>query len=308
MRLTPLDIRQQEFRRVMRGLDPDEVEQFLAAVATEFETLVAGNNDLRQRVLELEEKIVEYKNMEKGMHGALLAAEKLMGEAKESAQREAALIVREAELAAERAKTRLAHDLQRLQTELGELRRVKDGYLARVRWLLRSQLEQVEGQAQEFAEFDAGLEPRPHAPTPDPGFGAAVDRALVDSGPKKPAPWTPPGAVDSTAPLQPEWEEHPGMEWRPLSRPATRTPETSAPPGGLDDVLRTVGPDGTYDRPSPAPPSRPRSGEEIAQAARRAERLAAEARAAVERAGDRQHRPETDATGERLREGPGSRS
>src|SRR6185436_13641319 len=141
MRLTPLDIREQQFRRVMRGLDPEEVEAFLSNVANEFEALVAGNNELRQRVLELEEKNVEYKTMEKALRDALLAAERVMGEAKESAQREAGLIVREAEMSAERAKGRLQQDLVQIQRDISELRRLKDAYLTRVRWLLRSHLE-----------------------------------------------------------------------------------------------------------------------------------------------------------------------
>jgi len=37
MRLTPLDIREQQFRRVMRGMDPEEVGAFLGSVAAEFE-------------------------------------------------------------------------------------------------------------------------------------------------------------------------------------------------------------------------------------------------------------------------------
>jgi len=35
MRITPLDIRKQEFRKSMRGLDGDEVYAFLTTVAEE---------------------------------------------------------------------------------------------------------------------------------------------------------------------------------------------------------------------------------------------------------------------------------
>lgn len=277
MRLTPLDIRQQQFRRVMRGLDPEEVEQFLSTVAAEFEAVVSGNNDLRHKVLELEEKIVEYKGMEKALRDALLAAEKVMGEAKESAQREASLILREAELQAERAKSRLVHDLQRLHEDVSELRRVKDGYLARVRWLLRSQLDLIDGHAQEFTEIDAGLGAASPFPGGERSFGAAVDRALTDSGTRPPAP-------------APEWH---------ASEPAA---------GPLDDVLRPIGPDGTYEAQRSTPPSRPLSSEEVAQAARRAEKLAAEARAALERHGGGSPRtPDADWNADRRREGPNPR-
>jgi nucleotide-binding universal stress UspA family protein len=69
-------------------------------------------------------------------------------------------------------------------------------------------------------------------------------------------------------------------EWRLVQPPAT-PPE----PGELDDVLRPVEPDGTYGAPPLTEPPRVLTAEEIAQAARRAERLAAEARAALERHG-----------------------
>ena len=40
MNITPLDITQKQFRKVFRGLDPEEVEAFLGLVAVEFEALV----------------------------------------------------------------------------------------------------------------------------------------------------------------------------------------------------------------------------------------------------------------------------
>ena len=38
MRITPLDVRKQEFRKAMRGLDGDEVYAFLSTVADEYDT------------------------------------------------------------------------------------------------------------------------------------------------------------------------------------------------------------------------------------------------------------------------------
>jgi cell division initiation protein len=282
MRLTPLDIREQQFRRVMRGLDPEEVETFLATVATELESIVSEHKELRQRVVELEEKINEYRSMEKALRDTLLTAEKVMGDAKESAQREAALIIREAELAAQRATARLSQDLVDLRQELTDLRRMKDAYMSRVRWLLRSHLDMIEGHAQEFTEIDAGLEgasgPRNRAE-----IGAAPAPAESSAGPRRPP-----------APA-PEPPPRPGVP--PSGREGWRRLEPGAlgalpPADDLADVLRPIAPDGSYEEvPAaplpPAPPSPPpaRSGstEELAQAVRRAERLAAEARAAAER-------------------------
>ena len=39
MRITPLDIRKQEFRKAMRGLDAEEVYAFLSTVGDEYESI-----------------------------------------------------------------------------------------------------------------------------------------------------------------------------------------------------------------------------------------------------------------------------
>ncbi len=185
MRLTPLDIREQQFRRVMRGMDPDEVTAFLASVAGEFEALLGENKEMRQRLLDFEEKLAEYRNMEKALRDTLLTAERVMTESKESAQREAALLLREAELQAQRATVRISQDVIRLRRELVELRRMKDAYLGRLRWLVRGHLEMIEAHAQEFVEADATLgppeeaepgreaPPRDGRPAPEAGRAAA---------------------------------------------------------------------------------------------------------------------------------------
>ncbi len=298
MRLTPLDIREQQFRRVMRGLDPEEVETFLATVAGEFEQLVTGQNEMRQRVVELEDKIQEYRSMEKALRDTLLTAEKVMGDAKESAQREATLIIREAEVAAQRSKGRLQQELSQLQHDIGEMRRAKDGYLTRVRWLLRSHLEMVEGQGQEFAEMDQGLGMTPGLPQQ----ASAPPAAAYTLPPAYPPP--PPGPA-------------------PVYAPAAPAPPPHATRDDLGDALRPIAPDGTYAAPGfgPLPPTyaapanapaapasrAATSAEELTQAARRAERLAAEARAALERHASAPQNPAGAWSVDRFREDPGAR-
>ena len=50
MRITPLDIYQQEFKRVLRGFDPDEVEDFLERVAEDYEQLIKENASLEAKM------------------------------------------------------------------------------------------------------------------------------------------------------------------------------------------------------------------------------------------------------------------
>jgi len=50
LRITPLDIYQQEFKRVLRGFDPDEVEDFLERVAEDYEQLIKANASLEAKL------------------------------------------------------------------------------------------------------------------------------------------------------------------------------------------------------------------------------------------------------------------
>ena len=103
MRITPLDVRKQEFHKGMRGLDTEEVYAFLATVADEYESVLNDNKALRERLLELDDKVQEYRTMEKTLRDTLLTAERVTVESKENARREANIIIKEAQIEAEKA-------------------------------------------------------------------------------------------------------------------------------------------------------------------------------------------------------------
>ena len=147
MRLTALDIREQQFRRVMRGLDPDEVVTFLGAVATEYELLVSENRDLRQRLLDLEHQIGEFRSMEKALRDTLLTAERVTAETRENAHKEAELILRQAEVAAQQSTAHISSEILQKHRELSELQRKKREYLLSVRALAVSHLEMIESDS-----------------------------------------------------------------------------------------------------------------------------------------------------------------
>ena len=49
MKITPLDIRKQSFKKAFRGIDPEEVQAFLEMIAEEFERLNLENLDFKER-------------------------------------------------------------------------------------------------------------------------------------------------------------------------------------------------------------------------------------------------------------------
>jgi len=158
MRITPLDIRKQEFKKVMRGLDADEVYAFLNTVAEEYEAVLSDNKNLRERLVAIEERLNEFKSIETNLRNTLLTAEKLTQEAKESARREASLIVRQAEMEAEKASEGIRAHTSQLRREILELKKNKDNYLARLKTLIESHARMIDGYAEDFAGVDNAIE------------------------------------------------------------------------------------------------------------------------------------------------------
>lgn len=97
MKVTPLDLRQQRFKTVMRGYDRGEVQAFLLEVSDDYENALRDNDRLRQDVAKLEAVLGEHRGQERNLRNTLLTAQKLADEIKENAQKEASLVVREAE-------------------------------------------------------------------------------------------------------------------------------------------------------------------------------------------------------------------
>ncbi|MCD6379711.1 DivIVA domain-containing protein [bacterium] len=158
MRITPLDIRKQEFKKSMRGFDPDEVYAFLNTVAEEYEIALSDNKGLREHIVNLKERLAEFKGMETNLRNTLLTAEKLTADAKENAKREAELILREAEVEAERASENIRSHARRLRREILELKKQKDNYITRLRTLIDSHREMTVGFEDDFVGADQEIE------------------------------------------------------------------------------------------------------------------------------------------------------
>ena len=142
--LTPLDVRRYDFGRALRGYDPARVDQFRDQVAEEMERLARINQDLDQKARSFHEQLRSFRERDKALNEALISAQQMRQETKEQADREAQLIVREAESAGERLVESARNDVRRLQTELEALERTRRTYLAQMRTLISRQLSELD--------------------------------------------------------------------------------------------------------------------------------------------------------------------
>jgi len=158
MKLTPLDIRKQQFKKVMRGYDTVEVDTFMEMMANEFEDLVKTQKELRDRLLELETQLKDYRQIERTLQQTLLQAQETTGRTYETARHEAESILREAEAKAARMVAQAIEQLNKMNTEIVQLRGRKDSLLAKMRLILTSELELIKVME------SGSLEPSEQAP------------------------------------------------------------------------------------------------------------------------------------------------
>ncbi|HEU0053890.1 MAG TPA: DivIVA domain-containing protein [Longimicrobium sp.] len=161
--LTPLDVRKKkgDFRRVMRGYDPDAVDNFLEEVSARMEELVRENTSNNARVASMTDAIAEYRERERAMNEALVSAQQLREDMREQAQREADLALREARAQGERI---IADAKRQVTLALEALRRIQ---AQRVRFLRLfralverqlSEIEQEEERTSALARLEADVE------------------------------------------------------------------------------------------------------------------------------------------------------
>ncbi|GFO58107.1 cell division protein DivIVA [Geomonas silvestris] len=126
MKITPVDIQQQQFKgKMFGGLDAEEVDGYLQAVAGELEELIRENNDLKERLNRHANQVAEMEAREVQLRETMLAAQRVTEEMKANAQKEAQLLISEAELKGERVVAEAERRLVELTNQIQELRREK---------------------------------------------------------------------------------------------------------------------------------------------------------------------------------------
>jgi cell division initiation protein len=138
MEFSPLEITQREFGRKMRGLDPDEVHTFLEQIAEEMTRLLQQNTDQVSLIQRLEAQVKGHQEREDALRNTLVTAQKMTEEIKGNAKREAELIMKEAELRAEKLLDQAHQKLAQVQAEIAELRRQRDVFGAKLRSHLKT--------------------------------------------------------------------------------------------------------------------------------------------------------------------------
>ena len=150
MKLTPMDINNKEFKKGLRGYNPEEVDEFLDEIVDNYEELFKENTHLKEKVQNLNEKVEHYAQIESTIQNTLLLAQNAAEQAKNSARREAELLVKNANEDAQKLMDRAHNDVIEINDEYERVKQEFIKFRAKYRNFMNTQLETFDDLEKDF--------------------------------------------------------------------------------------------------------------------------------------------------------------
>lgn len=141
MKLTPMDINNKEFKRGLRGYNPDEVDEFLDEVVDNYEEIYKENGKLKEKLEVLEEQVSHYAKIEGTIQNTLVLAQNAADQAKEASQKEAEVIIKNANETAQRIVDKAHNDVIQINSEFDRVKQEFIKFRAKFRNFINAQLE-----------------------------------------------------------------------------------------------------------------------------------------------------------------------
>jgi cell division initiation protein len=139
MKISPLSIKKQEFKRKVKGYDPEEVQAFLEKLADDIDELQQENENIKRQLEDANLRLSEFSRIEKNLQDTLLKAQESSSKAIESTKKQASLIIKEAEIKASQIEEKAKNSAKAIRDSVIALREEKDLIIAKLKAIINSQ-------------------------------------------------------------------------------------------------------------------------------------------------------------------------
>lgn len=156
MKISSLEIRQQEFEKKMRGYDPEEVKSFLEKIADDLDELLKENEFLKTELEAANEQLNEYRKIEKNLQDTLLKAQDSSTKSMEAAKKQSGLLLKEAELKASQIIDKAKENADEIRNAVVNLREEKDLIIAKLKAIVTTQSNLLELKVSNAADEKSG--------------------------------------------------------------------------------------------------------------------------------------------------------
>ncbi len=142
--ITPIEIRRATFSKSFRGYTVEEVDNFLGSLASEWDSMLQENQNLKVELEKAKSALSSYQELEGMMHKTLKQAEETSKSTLENAKKDAELVINNAEQKAQSLIQNAKSKMEELDKEIRELNFRKKDILSQLKLFLNAQLEKIE--------------------------------------------------------------------------------------------------------------------------------------------------------------------
>ena len=143
MGITPIDINNKEFKKAFRGYDIDDVDDFMDEVVEDFEKIYKENSSLREKMSLLNEKLEHYNKIESTLQNTLVLAQGAADQTKSNSQKEADLIVKNANDTAQRIIDQAHTEVVKITGEYEKTKQEFQLFKSRYKAFIQAQLDML---------------------------------------------------------------------------------------------------------------------------------------------------------------------
>lgn len=152
MRLTAMDINNKEFKKSVRGYNADEVDEFMDKIGEDYEALYKENSTLKEKVLGLNDKLEHYSKIEATIQNTLLLAQNAAEQAKAASQKEADIVIKNANETAQRILDKAHNDVMAINEDYDKLKQEFLKFRVRFRNFIKTQIDTFDDLEKDFVK------------------------------------------------------------------------------------------------------------------------------------------------------------
>lgn len=166
MKLTALEIKQQQFEKSLRGYDVAEVQAYLNLIASEWEHMVGKMRELEDQIQKMDDKLRHYERVEEALHETLQTAKDSAEQKLTGARKEARNTIEKAEIEADSIIREASQQRQQIRQSILRLLDRRDEIISGI----RSYLEIAQDSLQHFSKDEASMFTLPKEATEEVEF------------------------------------------------------------------------------------------------------------------------------------------
>ena len=153
MKLTALEIKQQQFEKSLRGYDVTEVQAYLNLIASEWEHMVGKMRELEAQIDKMDDKLRHYERVEEALHETLQTAKDSAEQKLSGAKKEALNVIEKAEVEADSIVREASQQRQQIRQSILRLLDRREEIIGGI----KSYLEIAQESLHHFSKDEASL-------------------------------------------------------------------------------------------------------------------------------------------------------